>query len=187
MLTYQVVQQTKLKDALNLAVNMRSEGRSADALSYMLSVQSFFDDEPLYLRRFLNGLGITYFDLHDHERACAEYRKALVIPAETDEQEIEQAVVKANLSNSLLELNEIEEAHRLLNEAEMIYRAAKEEAWLGNALEIRARVYLKEGKPEKARAAAKESLDLLWYGFDSRAREEAAKTLVVSVIACGAH
>lgn len=163
---------TKLKDALNTAINLRSEGKPLQALRYMESVRTWFDD-PTQLRRFHNGLGITYVDLCDYESAIKEYETALMISGD----ELETAAIQGNIANALLALGRTDETHAFLDHAEQTLRGCGEDAWLADRLETRARAYLTDGDYEKAKDAAKEAFDLHWYGFDSKATSQSLKTL----------
>lgn len=163
---------TKLKDALNIAISMRMEGRPQDALRYMESVRPFFDD-PEALRRFHNGLGVTYFELCDYESAVKEYETALMFSGD----ELETAAIQGNIANALLALGRTDEAHAFLSHAEAVLRERGEDSWLGDRLETRARAYLREGNYVEARRAAKEAFDLHWHGFDSKALDQSFETL----------
>lgn len=162
----------RLKDALNIAINMRMEGRPQDALRYMESVRPFFDD-PEALRRFHNGLGVTYFELCDYERAVKEYELALHIAGD----ELETAAIQGNIANALLALGRTDEAHAFLSHAEAVLRERGEDAWLCDRRETRARAYLAEGKFKEAVAAADEAYELARYGISEVAIEYTLDTL----------
>jgi|ERR1051325_419967 tetratricopeptide (TPR) repeat protein len=170
---------TKLKDALNVAINLRAEGKDRDALIYMENVRPFFTDEPIYLRRFHNGLGLTHFNLQEYAEAIIEFREALEVPLTTDEswETLEVAAVHLNLANAFLEVESTSEAHEILSSAETLFREAHEQSWLGETLETSARVYLSEGKYREALDTAKEAVDILWDGLNVKSLGGAIRTL----------
>lgn len=162
----------KLKDALNTAILIRQEGKPLEALRFMESVRDLFDD-PEQLRRFHNGLGITYFDLSEFEKAIEEYETALMISGD----EMESSAIQVNIANALLALGRTDEARAFLSHAEAALRTGLDDGFLAHALDTKARVYLREGNYVEARRAAKEAFDLHWHGFDSKALDQSWETL----------
>lgn len=168
---------TVVKDALNIAIAMRAEGRHDETLLYLEHVQPFFQD-TLNLRRFFNGLGQTYYGLGNYEKAVSAYESALDMPTTDEDLPAEMAVIQANLADSLIALERLDTAHVLLGLAERTLKATGSDDWLANCLETHARVYLKEGRLEHARDAIKRALDIHWYGVETKALMQTLQTLV---------
>jgi tetratricopeptide (TPR) repeat protein len=178
---------TLLKEALNKAIILRSEGQYEWALKDMESAREMFESAPLvYQRRFFNGFGVTYFKLGLYGQAIDYYMEALSVPLGDDPDEpFEMAVIRGNIADALVANNEPLEAHSHLDRAEPILRERADKSWLADRLETRARAYLKEGKPCEARDAAQEAYDLHRFGFDSEATAQSLKTLMICFEACG--
>ena len=165
--------QTKLKDALNVAINMRVEERYEDALNYMESVRGFFEEDELYMGRFGCGLGVTRLRMGHLREAIEEYEKAYGLLIKHDE--AEAAVVLGNIADAYVELNQIPDAHSYLDRAEAILKNHSE-IWYAERRETRARAYLKSGHIDDARDAISEAVSILEHGFEERALNEAKAT-----------
>jgi tetratricopeptide (TPR) repeat protein len=164
--------QTKLKDALNIAINMRAEGRYEDALNYMESVRPFFEGEDLYTGRFHCGLGVTYFRMGKHDRAIGEYKIAFSYLAQCDP--MEAAAIHTNIADVLIDIDRTDEALEHLEIS--IDEFSQYEAWKGQTLETKARALLKVGKKQEAYEAAKEAVRILESCDEPMALREAMET-----------
>jgi len=177
--------QTKLKKALGDGIKLRKRGLFDEALSHYASIRVFFDEsDPAYLRRYLNGVGVIHFNLGSHTQAVELYEQALNLPIADSYEELEDAAVKGNLANALVELRRTSEAHAFLDHAERVFREHQVDDWLGDRLETRARAYLIDSENEKAWKAINEAVGLLMHCFDEESLEIAIKTQGVVFEAC---
>lgn len=185
-MTYTDVQtQTKFKAALGDGITLRKLGLFDKAIDHYRSIRRFFDEsDPTNLRRFYSGIGVIYFNLGDYEQAILEYEQGLRLPINDSQDEIEDAALKGNIANALVELKRTAEAHAFLDHAEKVLRDRQVDDWLGDRLETRARAYFIDDEYLKALEAAKESFDLLWHCFDTESLSQAIKTLGMAFEAC---
>lgn len=167
---------SKLKEAIRKGILLRSEGRFLEALNYMESIRGFFDDGP-YLRHFYCGLGRTYRLLGRAEDAIAEYEKAHKVSITDESDHMDIAAIESNIANAKLDLSLAQDALNWLACAEEYFREKKDDHWLGEILETKARAYLQLGHQDLAEQAAQESYDLLKHYFDTPALERARETL----------
>jgi tetratricopeptide (TPR) repeat protein len=176
--------QTRLKDALNVAVDLRRQGKYTEALRYMKNVEGFFDCDPHYLRRFHAGVGVTYFLLSEYEQAIAAYEKALTFPVFDSEEVAEAALIEGNIADSLVALKRPQEAQAFLDKSESILKSC-DEVWYAERRETRARALMLEYRFTEAGIVAKEAVDILWTAYhtfvvDGATLRQAMKTLYMA-------
>lgn len=171
--TLSVQTNQRLKACVNDANTLRRQGKPDEAIKYIENVRPFFD-EPKYLRRLLNSLGLARFELAEYERAVESYKEALSVDVLDDEDEMEAVAIRANIANCLVLLDRPDEA---LNHIDTVIEAfTYYEAWKGQTLETKARALLTAGRVSEAYDASKESVRILETCDEPKALREAMQT-----------
>ncbi|MDT5061484.1 MAG: Tetratricopeptide repeat [Acidobacteriota bacterium] len=178
-----VINQTKVELKLNRSVRRcitaRAEGKYELALRRHLRLQPVFDKaEPKYRRHFYCGLGRTYRLLGRNVEAIRQYETALRLEPTDEEGRQVCASIECNIAYALVDLNQLEEAHAFLDHAEEYFSQTNDDANLGETRLTRADVYFMQGKFTEACGAAYSALTLLWFYFDSGAKDRAVETLM---------
>ena len=110
---------------LNVANAYRAAGLLEESLSYYKQVLAIYDKllspDDFLFASLNNNLSLLYQEMGDFKSACDCLRKALTITEKYKEARIETAVTHTNLAQSLLRLNQTEEAKYELNEALSIF------------------------------------------------------------------
>lgn len=182
-------QERRIKDHLNVAINLRSEGKYLAALWYQRGyAHELKGCGPELQGKHHNGLGISHFNLGSFHEAIEEYRLAEKLFIEAEEPTL-AATSAANIANSQIELDQIDDALLCLDRAEVVFEEAGATTWLAQIEETRARAYVRQGETRLAAKYAAQSFIRLVDGFEDAPLREAVATLqrALELLDAGVH